>query len=603
MSEFLGKMKRTNYCAEVGDFLVGKKITVMGWTAKTRNLGSLIFVDLRDRTGLLQIKFDQAKVSPEVFAKAESVRNEDVLAVEGVLAEREGTAKNPRMKTGMWEVVADDFKILSDADIPPFVVEDNPSASEALRLKYRYLELRTPSLQEKIIMRSKVCAVIRDYFNENGFLEIETPFLGRSTPEGARDYLVPSRVHPGAFYALPQSPQLYKQLLMVSGFDKYYQIARCFRDEDLRANRQPEFTQIDMEMSFVEDEEDVMTVAENLIRRVFKETIGVEFEEKIRRMTYKEAMERFGSDKPDTRFGLEICDITDIVAGSGFKVFSSAAAQGGSVRLINAKAFVRQPDPVLSRKDIDALGEFVKTYKAKGLATVSVRDDGVQSSIAKFLTADEMNAVLSRAGAEPGDLLLIVADKNDVVFASLGALRLHLAEKAHLIDENKYDILWITEFPQFEYSEEEGRLVAMHHPFTMPKVEDLPLLDTDPAAVRAKAYDLVINGQEAGGGSIRIHSKEVQNKMFEALGFTDEKIEKMFGWFVTALNYGTPPHGGLAFGLDRLIMLLTKTDNIKDVIAFPKVQNASDLMTEAPSGVEERQLKDLKIAVLSDDRN
>lgn len=597
MSEFLGQMKRTNYCTEVGEDKIGSKMTVMGWTAKTRNLGSLIFIDLRDRTGILQIKFDQALVSPEIFEKAESVRNEDVLAVQGVLQAREGAAKNPRMKTGMVEIVAEDFKILSDADIPPFVVENNPSASEALRLKYRYLELRTSDLQEKIMLRSKVCSVIRNFLSDNGFLEIETPFLGRSTPEGARDYLVPSRVHPGEFYALPQSPQLYKQLLMVSGFDRYYQIARCFRDEDLRANRQPEFTQIDMEMSFVDDEEDVMNVAENLIRKVFKETIGVEFEDKIRRMTYKEAMERFGSDKPDTRFGLEIKDISDIVANCGFQVFSGAVKNGGSVRLINAKGFSKQPSPVLSRKDIDALGDFVKTYKAKGLASIIVKDDGVQSSVAKFLTADEMQAILSRASAEPGDALFIVADKNDVILASLGALRLHLAEKAHLIDENKYDILWVTEFPQFEYSEEEGRLVAMHHPFTMPKVEDLPLMKTNPAAVRAKAYDLVINGQEAGGGSIRIHSKEVQNLMFETLGFTPEKIEKMFGWFVTALNYGTPPHGGLAFGLDRLIMLLTKTDNIKDVIAFPKVQNASDLMTEAPSAVEDRQLRDLHIGI------
>lgn len=597
MSEFLGQMKRTNYCTEVSENDIGTRMAVMGWTAKTRNLGSLIFVDLRDRTGILQIKFDQALVSPEVFEKAESVRNEDVLAVEGVLRAREGTAKNPRMQTGMVEIVATDFKILSDADIPPFVVENNPNASEALRLKYRYLELRTPALQEKIMLRSKVCSVIRNFLNDNGFLEIETPFLGRSTPEGARDYLVPSRVHPGEFYALPQSPQLYKQLLMVSGFDRYYQIARCFRDEDLRANRQPEFTQIDMEMSFVDDEEDVMTVAENLIRKVFKETIGVEFEEKIRRMTYKEAMERFGSDKPDTRFGLEIKDISDIVKDCGFQVFSGAVKNGGSVRLINADGFSGQPSPILSRKDIDALGEFVKTYKAKGLATIIVKEDGVQSSVAKFLTKEEMDAIIARASAKPGDALFIVADKDDVVFAALGALRLHLAAKAHLIDENKYDILWVTEFPQFEYSEEEGRLVAMHHPFTMPKVEDLPLMKTNPTEVRAKAYDLVINGQEAGGGSIRIHSKEVQNLMFETLGFTKEKIDKMFGWFVTALNYGTPPHGGLAFGLDRLIMLLTKTDNIKDVIAFPKVQNASDLMTEAPSGVEDRQLKDLCIDI------
>ena len=597
MSEFLGQMKRTNYCTEVSEEQIGQEVVVMGWTAKTRNLGSLIFIDLRDRTGILQIKFDENLVDKETFAKAESVRNEDVLAVRGKLCAREGAAKNPRMKTGMVEVVAEELKILADADIPPFVVENNPNASEALRLKYRYLELRTPALQEKIMLRSKVCSIIRNFFADNGFLEIETPFLGRSTPEGARDYLVPSRVHPGEFYALPQSPQLYKQLLMVSGFDKYYQIARCFRDEDLRANRQPEFTQIDMEMSFVDDEEDVMNVAERLIRKVFKETIGVEFEQNIRRMTYKEAMTRFGSDKPDTRFGLEIQDISELVKDCGFGVFTNAIAAGGSVRLINAKGFSKQPNPILSRKEIDALGEFVKTYKAKGLATITVKEEGVQSSIAKFLSEDTLNAILKRANAEIGDTLMIVADKNETVFASLGALRLKLAEKANLIDQSKYDILWITEFPQFEYSEEEGRLVAVHHPFTMPKVEDLPLIDTDPLAVRAKAYDLVINGQEAGGGSIRIHSKEVQNKMFETLGFTDEKIEKMFGWFVTALNYGTPPHGGLAFGLDRLIMLLSKTDNIKDVIAFPKVQNASDLMTEAPSEVEEKQLRDLSIGI------
>lgn len=593
MSEFLGNMKRTEYCGNISETLVGKKITVMGWTARRRDLGGLIFVWLRDRSGILQIVFDASESGDEIFEKAGQIRNEDVLAISGTLRLRDKEAINPSLKTGTVELVADTLRILSDSDVTPFMIDDNTTAGEMLRLKYRYLDLRTPALQNRIVLRSKVCSVVRNYLIDNGFLEIETPFLGRSTPEGARDYLVPSRVHPGEFYALPQSPQLYKQLLMISGFDKYFQIAKCFRDEDLRANRQPEFTQIDMEMSFVEDVEDVMTVAENLYRKVFKETIGYEFPEKIRRMTYREAMNRFGSDKPDTRFGLEIQDASDIVGNSGFKVFTEAVANGGSVRFINAKGFGK----MLSRREIDALGEFVKTYKAKGLAWISVKEDGLQSSFTKFLGQDTVDAILKKADAETGDLLLFCADKNDVVFASLGALRLHLAEKANLIDKNTYDILWITEFPQFEYSEEENRLVAVHHPFTMPMIEDLPLIDSDPLAVRAKAYDLVINGQEAGGGSIRIHSKEVQKRMFEALGFTDEQIEERFGFFVNAFNYGTPPHGGLAFGLDRLIMLLTKTDNIKDVIAFPKVQNASDMMTQAPSAVESKQLRELSIAI------
>ncbi len=593
MSEFLGDMKRTEYCGDVSEKYVGKKITVMGWAARRRDLGGLIFVWLRDRSGILQIVFDASESGNDIFEKAGQIRNEDVLAITGTLRMRDADAVNASLKTGTVELVADTLKILSDADVAPFMIDDNTTAGETLRLKYRYLDLRTPALQNRIMLRSKVCSIVRNYLIDNGFLEIETPFLGRSTPEGARDYLVPSRVHPGEFYALPQSPQLYKQLLMISGFDKYFQIARCFRDEDLRANRQPEFTQIDMEMSFVEDVEDVMTVAENLYRKVFKETIGYEFPEKIRRMTYKEAMERFGSDKPDTRFGLEIQDVSDIVEHCGFKVFTEAVASGGSVRFINAKGFGK----TLSRREIDALGEFVKTYKAKGLAWISVKEDGLQSSITKFMTQETIDAILERANAETGDLLLFCADKNDVVFASLGALRLHLAEKADLIDKNTYDILWITEFPQFEYSEEENRLVAVHHPFTMPMVEDLPLIDSDPLAVRAKAYDLVINGQEAGGGSIRIHSKEVQKRMFEALGFTDKQIEERFGFFVNAFNYGTPPHGGLAFGLDRLIMLLAKTDNIKDVIAFPKVQNASDMMTQAPSEVESKQLRELCISI------
>lgn len=594
MAEFLGDLKRTDYCGKVGESQVGKKLVVTGWAAKRRDLGGLIFVDLRDRSGILQVVFDASIAGEEVFDKAESIRSEYVLAIEGTLRLRDEAAVNPKIATGKVELVAKTLKILSDADTPPFAIEDNSATNEAVRLKYRYLDLRNASYQERFRLRSDVCRVIRDYMLGHDFLEIETPFLGKSTPEGARDYLVPSRVHPGEFYALPQSPQLYKQLLMISGFDRYFQIARCFRDEDLRANRQPEFTQVDMEMSFVDDEEDVMGVAEGLIRRVFKDCINYDLPEKIRRMTWQEAMDRFGSDKPDTRFGLELTDISDIVDNCGFQVFTGAIKAGGSVRLINAKGFGK----ILSRRDIDALGEFVKTYKAKGLAWISVKEDGLQSAITKFLDEDTVNAILKRANAEVGDILFFCADaKNEVVYASLGALRLHLAEKANLIDKSGYDILWVTEFPMFEYSEEEKRLVAVHHPFTSPKTEDLPLVETEPLKVRAKAYDLVINGQEAGGGSIRIHSREVQKRMFNALGFTDEQIQDRFGFFVDAFNYGTPPHGGLAFGLDRLIMLLSKTDNIKDVIAFPKVQNASDLMTDAPSAVEPKQLKELSIKI------
>lgn len=594
MAEFLDDLKRTDYCGKVGESQVGKELVVTGWAAKRRDLGGLIFVDLRDRSGILQVVFDASIAGEEVFDKAESIRSEYVLAIEGTLRLRDEAAVNPKIATGKVELVAKTLKILSDADTPPFAIEDNSATNEAVRLKYRYLDLRNASYQERFRLKSDVCRVIRDYMLGHDFLEIETPFLGKSTPEGARDYLVPSRVHPGEFYALPQSPQLYKQLLMISGFDRYFQIARCFRDEDLRANRQPEFTQVDMEMSFVDDEEDVMGVAEGLIRRVFKDCINYDLPEKIRRMTWQEAMDRFGSDKPDTRFGLELTDISDIVDNCGFQVFTGAIKAGGSVRLINAKGFGK----ILSRRDIDALGEFVKTYKAKGLAWISVKEDGLQSAITKFLDEDTVNAILKRANAEVGDILFFCADaKNEVVYASLGALRLHLAEKANLIDKSGYDVLWVTEFPMFEYSEEEKRLVAVHHPFTSPKTEDLPLVETEPLKVRAKAYDLVINGQEAGGGSIRIHSREVQKRMFNALGFTDEQIQDRFGFFVDAFNYGTPPHGGLAFGLDRLIMLLSKTDNIKDVIAFPKVQNASDLMTDAPSAVEPKQLKELSIKI------
>jgi len=599
MAEFLGEMKRSQYCGLVDESYIDKELTVMGWAAKRRDLGGLIFVDLRDRTGILQVVFDASIAGKDCFAKAEKIRNEYVLAISGKLRARGEDAINPNLKTGTVELVVTELKILSDADNPPFALDDNSKVNETLKLKYRYLDLRTSALQEKLIMRSKVCSIIRNYMIENDFLEIETPFLGKSTPEGARDYLVPSRVHPGSFYALPQSPQLYKQLLMISGFDRYFQIARCFRDEDLRANRQPEFTQVDMEMSFVDNEEDVMCVAENLIRRVFKECIDVDLPANIRRMTYKEAMDRFGSDKPDTRFGLELINVSDIVENCGFQVFTNAVKNGGSVRLINAKGFVKSGDAqILSRRDIDALGEFVKTYRARGLAWISVKEDGsLQSAITKFMDEATVKAILDRSNAEPGDLLLFTADQNDVVFATLGALRLHLAEIAGLIDHDTYDILWVTEFPQLEWSAEEKRCVAVHHPFTSPKTEDLPLLDTEPLKVRSKAYDLVINGQEAGGGSIRIHSRDVQKKMFEVLGFTDEQIEERFGFFVNAFNYGTPPHGGLAFGLDRLVMLLTKTDNIKDVIAFPKVQNASDLMTQAPGEVEPKQLRELSIKI------
>lgn len=597
MSEFLEQMKRTDYCGEITVAEVGKELTVMGWAAKRRDLGGLIFVDLRDRTGIIQVVFDASVATKESFEKAENVRSEYVLAVRGKLRRRGDDAINPKLSTGEVELVAEEMRVLSDADTPPFAIEDNSATNEAMRLKYRYLDLRNASYQERFKLRSKVCSVVRNYLIDNSFLEIETPFLGKSTPEGARDYLVPSRVHPGEFYALPQSPQLYKQLLMISGFDRYFQIARCFRDEDLRANRQPEFTQIDMEMSFVDDEEDVMGVAEGLVRKVFKDCIGYDLPEKIRRMTYAEAMSRFGSDKPDTRFGLELQDVSDIVKDCGFQVFTSAVKNGGSVRMINAKGFYKSGNPILSRRDVDALGEFVKTYRARGLAWIAVKEEGLQSAITKFMDEAIVKAILDRANAEVGDIIFFVADKNDVVFASLGALRLHLAEIAGLIDDSYYDILWITEFPMLEWSEEEKRCVAVHHPFTSPKTEDLPLLDTEPLKVRAKAYDLVINGQEAGGGSIRIHSREIQKKMFNVLGFTDEQIEERFGFFIGAFNYGTPPHGGLAFGLDRLIMLLSKTDNIKDVIAFPKVQNASDLMTDAPSAVEPKQLKELSIKI------
>lgn len=596
MTEFLGDWKRTCYATETAKLKVGETITVMGWVNNRRDFGGLIFIDLRDRSGILQVVFDQSVIKDE-FVKAETVRSEYVIAVQGKLRNRSQETINSKLVTGEIELLATSMKVLSDADTLPFNLDDAEEVKEPLRLKHRYLELRTPRLQEIMRVRNEICKAAREYLSSQNFWEIETPFLGKSTPEGARDYLVPSRVHPGSFYALPQSPQLYKQLLMIAGYDRYYQIARCFRDEDLRANRQPEFTQIDLEMSFVDREESVMEITEGLIRTIFKRVKNIDLPEKIRRITYQEAMDRFGSDKPDTRFGLELIDISDIAADCGFQVFSNAVAKGGSVRMINAKGFIKGDNPILSRRDIDALTEFVKIYKAKGLAWIALKEDGIQSVITKFMSEQTVNTILERANAETGDLLLFCADTNDIVYDSLGALRLRLAEIAGLINHDEYDILWVTDFPMFEYSEEDKRYVAKHHPFTSPKNEDIDKLMTEPASVKAKAYDLVINGTEAGGGSLRIYNREVQRKVFNALGFSDEQIAERFGFFVNAFNYGTPPHGGLAIGLDRLVMLLTKTDNIKDVIAFPKVQNASDLMSGAPSEVEPKQLRELSIKV------
>lgn len=581
-------MKRTHRCAELSVADAGKEVVLMGWVQRRRDLGALVFVTLRDRSGIIQVVFN-SETNPELHAKALQVRSEYVLAVRGTLQLRSPEAVNKNMPTGELEVIADELRILNKSETPPFHIEEDSGANEVLRLKHRYLDLRRPDLQRKLILRHRITKIARDYFDANGFIEIETPVLGRSTPEGARDYLVPSRVHPGKFYALPQSPQLFKQLLMVSGFDRYMQITKCFRDEDLRADRQPEFTQIDLEMSFV-DVDDVISVNEGFIHKLFKEILDIDIPVPFKRLTFKEAMERYGSDKPDTRFGLELVDVSDIVRGSGFKVFADAVANGGSVRSINAKG-----GGTFSRKEIDALGEVVKTYKAKGLAWMAVEGDGIRSPISKFLTDDETNGLVSMLKAEPGDLLLFVADKDETVFDALGHLRLTLGEKLNLIDHNVYDVLWVTEFPLLEWDEEENRWVARHHPFTSPMDEDIEYLDSDPGRVRSKAYDIVINGYEAGGGSIRIHDQELQRKMFNTIGFTDEQAKQRFGFLLEAFRYGTPPHGGLAFGLDRLTMLLAKTDNIRDVIAFPKVQNTSDLMTNAPDAVDGKQLEELKI--------
>ncbi len=588
MNELLGGLKRTHMCGMINRDLVGEHVTVMGWVQRRRDLGRLIFAYLRDREGFVQVVFDAEK-SKDIFDKAQAVRSEFVLAVSGTVVKRDESAINPKYPNGDIEIIADELKILSTAATPPIYIEDGLDASEAIRLKYRYLDLRRPEMQKNLILRHRVTKWVRDFLDNEGFLEIETPMLTKSTPEGARDYLVPSRVHPGKFYALPQSPQLFKQLLMLAGYDRYFQIARCFRDEDLRADRQPEFTQIDIEMSFV-DVDDVISINERLLAHIFKKAKGVDIQLPLPRIKYKEAMERYGSDKPDTRFGLELTDVSDIVQDCGFKVFADAVSGGGSVRAINAKGCGEK----FSRREIDSLGETVKTYRAKGLAWINVTGEGIKSSIAKFLSNEHMDAILKRLGAETGDLLLFVADQNnDVVFQSLGHLRLELAEKLGLVDNTKMNLLWVTEFPLLEYDEEEQRYVAKHHPFTSPMDEDIPLLETQPEKVRAKAYDIVLNGVEIGGGSIRIHSTDLQERMFDALGFTREQAWERFGFLLEAFKYGTPPHGGIAYGLDRLIMLLANRSSIRDVIAFPKVQNASDLMTEAPSPVDDKQLEEL----------
>ena len=589
MGEALGGLKRTMMCGEPREANIGSKITLMGWVQRNRKLGGLEFIDLRDRTGIMQIVFGE-EINVESFEKAKSVRPEYCIAVTGEVVKRQ--SPNENMPTGMVELLCEEIKILSESDTPPIYIKEDLDAAENIRLKYRYLDLRRPDMHKIFAIRSKTTKVIRDYLEENNFLDVETPVLGKSTPEGARDYLVPSRNYQGKFYALPQSPQLYKQLLMMSGFDRYYQIAKCFRDEDLRANRQPEFTQVDMELSFVE-QDDVMALNEGLIARVFKEVVGVDVQLPIKRMTFNEAMEKYGSDKPDLRFGMEITNITEAVKDMDFVVFKSAIENGGSIRALCLKGGAS-----LGRKPIDKLGEFVKTYRAKGLAWIQLKEEGVKSSLAKFLTDEVTENIVKTIGAETGDAIFIVADKDSVVLQSLGALRLELAKQFDLIkDKNEFNFTWITEFPLFEYDEEEGRYHAAHHPFTSPMDEDLEFVESDPARVRAKAYDLVLNGEELGGGSIRIHDSAVQERMLKALGFTEERAWESFGFLLQALKFGAPPHGGLAFGLDRMIMFLAGTENIKDVIAFPKNQNAFCYLSEAPNVVDEKQIEELGLVI------
>ncbi|WP_026475765.1 aspartate--tRNA ligase [Alkaliphilus transvaalensis] len=581
------KLKRTHMAGTLRSQHVEEKVTLMGWVQKRRDLGGLIFVDLRDRSGIMQIVFDK-DVSEEAFTAAEGLGSEYVIAVEGKVFTRQSI--NPNMPTGEVEIFAETLQILNKAETPPIYIKDDDDVSENLRLKYRYLDLRKPSMQKNLMIRHETAKIVRNFLSEEGFVEVETPVLTKPTPEGARDYLVPSRVNPGKFYALPQSPQLFKQLLMVSGMDRYFQIVKCFRDEDLRADRQPEFTQIDCEMSFV-DVEDVIEINERLVEKIFKEVLDVEIQLPLQQMTYEEAMERYGSDKPDVRFGFELVNVSDLVKGCGFKVFTSAIENGGSVRGINVKGYGDK----FSRKDITSLEDYVKTYGAKGLAWIKITNEGVTSPIAKFFNEDEMAAILKAFNGEEGDLILFVADKNSVVLDSLGHLRGEVAKRLGLLNKDEYKALWVTEFPLFEYDEEANRFVAKHHPFTSPVEADIPLLETEPEKVRARAYDMVINGYEVGGGSIRIHSSELQEKMFKALGFSQEEAWDQFGFLLNAFKYGTPPHGGIAFGLDRLIMLLTKEENIREVIAFPKTQNASCPLTNAPAVAEEKALEELSI--------
>jgi len=591
MAESMKGMKRTHRCGELSAADAGETVTVMGWVQKQRNKGGIIFVDLRDRAGILQVIFEESSCGQENFSKAEKLRSEFVAAVTGKVEKRAG-AVNENLATGEIEIRAEELRILSEAETPPFPIEADSKTKEELRLKYRYLDLRRPDLQRNLMLRSRITMAVRAFLTEEGFLEIETPILNKSTPEGARDYLVPSRVHPGAFYALPQSPQIFKQLLMCSGYDRYFQIARCFRDEDLRADRQPEFTQVDLEMSFV-DVDDVIDATERMVARVCREAVGLEVRLPLARMTWDEAMNRFGSDKPDTRFGMELSDVSEVVKNCGFSVFTGALEAGGSVRGINVKGQAGMP-----RKKIDALVEFAKGYGAKGLAYLAVQPDGsYKSSFAKFMTEEELKGLAEAMGGEPGDLLLFAADRLKTVWAVLGALRVELAKQLGLIDENRFDFLWVTEFPQFEWSDEEERYVAMHHPFTMPMEEDLGMLETEPGKVRAKAYDIVLNGVELGGGSVRIFQSDVQERMFEALGFTREKAYAQFGFLMDAFKYGVPPHAGLAIGLDRFVMLLVKAESIREVIAFPKVKDASCLMSEAPGTVDEKQLEELHLSV------
>ena len=596
MAESMQGLHRTCRCAEVTKEMIGKEVVLMGWVQKARDKGGIIFVDLRDRSGIMQLIFENGSIDEEGFAKAGKLRSEFVIAVTGVVEER-GGAVNKNLATGEIELRVKSLRVLSEAEVPPFPIEENSKTKDEIRLKYRYLDLRRPDLQKNIMLKSKVMMLTRQFFAKEGFLEIETPMLGKSTPEGARDYLVPSRVHPGHFYGLPQSPQLYKQLLMCSGYDRYIQIARCFRDEDLRADRQPEFTQIDMELSFV-DVDDVIDVNERYLKKLFREVLDVEVQLPIQRMTWQEAMDRFGSDKPDLRFGMELTDVSEVVKDCGFGVFTAALENGGSVRGINAKGQGGMP-----RKKIDKLTAFVKDYGAKGLAYVAIQEDGtVKSSFAKFMTEEQMQALIAAMNGEAGDLLLFAADKNKVVWDSLGALRIELAKQLELLDKNEYRFVWITEFPLLEWSEEQNRFVAMHHPFTMPMEEDLQYIESDPGRVRAKAYDIVLNGNEIGGGSVRIFQDDIQEKMFHALGFTDEQAYSQFGFLLDAFKYGVPPHAGLAYGLDRLVMLMAKQDSIRDVIAFPKIKDASCLMTEAPTPADTKQLEELGLEVVTEEK-